>query len=68
VPSPDIALLEVISGKFKPQGKMPFALPKTLDAVIYNQSDVPGFKETTKPDGSPLVGGELFPFGFGLTY
>ena len=64
----DTALLEVMSGNFKPQGKMPFALPKTLDAVVYNRPDVPGFKETAKPDGSPLDGGELFPFGFGLTY
>ncbi|HSD39533.1 MAG TPA: glycoside hydrolase family 3 N-terminal domain-containing protein [Rhodocyclaceae bacterium] len=64
----DTALLEVLSGKFKPQGRMPFALPKTLDAVIYNQSDVPGFKETKKPDGSALEGGELYSFGHGLTY
>lgn len=64
----DTALMDVLSGKFKPQGKMPFALPKTLDAVIYNQSDVPGFKETTKSDGSTLDGGELYGFGYGLTY
>lgn len=64
----DNALLEVLSGKFKPQGKMPFALPKTLDAVIHNRPDVPGFKETTKIDGTPLVGGELYSFGHGLTY
>ena len=64
----DVAMMEVVSGKFKPQGKMPFALPRTQDAVTYNRSDVPGFKETTKPDGSALAGGELYPFGFGLSY
>ena len=56
----DTALLEVLSGKFKPQGKMPFALPKTQLAVEQQQSDVPGYKETTD--------GALYPFGFGLTY
>jgi len=29
----DVAMMDVLSGKFKPQGKMPFALPKTLKAV-----------------------------------
>ncbi|MDQ7990988.1 MAG: glycoside hydrolase family 3 N-terminal domain-containing protein [Candidatus Dactylopiibacterium sp.] len=64
----DQALLEILSGKFKPQGRMPFALPRTLDAVVYNQPDVPGFKETRKPDGTALDGGELYPFGYGLSY
>ncbi len=56
----DSAMMEVLSGKFKPQGKMPFALPSSQEAVANNKSDAPGFKETT--------GGELFPYGFGLTY
>lgn len=56
----DTALLEVLSGKFKPQGKLPFALPKTQAAVDMQHPDVPGFKETAD--------GELYPFGFGLTY
>jgi len=56
----DSALLEVLSGKFKPQGKLPFALPKTQRAVEQQQPDVPGYKETTD--------GALYPFGFGLTY
>lgn len=56
----DTAMLDVLSGKFKPQGKMPFALPSSLDAVTNNKSDAPGFKETTD--------GELFSFGYGLTY
>lgn len=56
----DTSMLEVLSGKFKPQGKMPFALPSSLDAVTNNKSDAPGFKETTN--------GELFSYGHGLTY
>lgn len=42
----DTALLEVLSGKFKPQGKLPFALPKTQLAVEQQFPDVPGYKET----------------------
>ena len=56
----DPAMLEVLSGKFKPQGKMPFALPKTLKAVQEQKSDRPGFDETTD--------GALYKFGYGLSY
>jgi beta-glucosidase len=54
----DGALMDVLSGKFKPQGKLPFALASNIDAVIANDPDAPGYpaKDT------------LFPFGFGLTY
>lgn len=56
----DAAMMDVLSGKFKPQGKMPFALPKTLQAVYDQKSDLPGFDETTD--------GALYKFGHGLTY
>lgn len=56
----DTSMLEVLSGKFKPQGKMPFALPKTSQAVSDQKSDLPGFDETTD--------GALYKFGYGLTY
>lgn len=56
----DVAMLDVLSGKFKPQGKLPFALPKTLRAVQEQKSDLPGFDETTD--------GALYKFGYGLTY
>ena len=56
----DVAMLDVLSGKFKPQGKMPFALPKTLKAVQEQKSDLPGFDETTD--------GALYKFGHGLSY
>jgi beta-glucosidase len=54
----DTALLEVISGRFKPRGKLPFALARTLQAVIENEPDVPGYPTTDT----------LYPFKFGLTY
>lgn len=54
----DTALLDVLSGKFKPQGKMPFALANNLQAVIDNQPDVPGYPEKDT----------LYPFAFGLSY
>ena len=56
----DTSMMDVLSGKFKPQGKMPFALPKTLKAVQDQKSDRPGFDETTD--------GALYKFGYGLTY
>ncbi|WP_137169425.1 glycoside hydrolase family 3 N-terminal domain-containing protein [Marinomonas sp. FW-1] len=52
------ALMDVISGRFAPQGKMPFALPNSLKAVLDNAPDAPGYpKEDT-----------LFDYNFGLTY
>ena len=56
----DTALMDVLSGRFAPQGKMPFALAGTRQAIIEQYSDLPGYAETTD--------GELYPFGFGLTY
>ena len=54
----DSALLDVISGKFKPVGKLPYALANSPRAIVDQQPDAPGYpKDDT-----------LFPFGFGLTY
>jgi beta-glucosidase len=54
----DVALLDILSGKFKPAGKLPYALANKAKAVIDQHPDAPGYaKEDT-----------LFPFGFGLTY
>jgi len=54
----DAALLDVLSGRFAPTGKMPFALARTLQAVIDNDPDAPGYPKADT----------LYPFGFGLTY
>jgi beta-glucosidase len=54
----DAAVMDIIMGKFKPTGKLPFALAKTTMAIVEQDPDAPGYpaKDT------------LFPFGFGLTY
>jgi beta-glucosidase len=53
------ALLDVVSGMFSPTGKMPISIPKSKEAVLKNQSDVPGH---LKKDYA------LFKFGDGLSY
>lgn len=54
------ALLDVVSGKFKPTGKMPFTTPISELAVENNKEDLPGYDEG--PDYA------LFKFGEGLSY
>lgn len=51
------ALLEVLFGDAKPQGKLPFDVPSSMEAVIASRSDVPF--DTKDP---------LFRFGHGLSY
>ncbi|WP_225309589.1 glycoside hydrolase family 3 protein [Larkinella humicola] len=54
------ALLDIVSGSYKPTGKLPFTIPVSQRAVVENKSDVPGGRE---PDGYAL-----FKFGDGLSY
>jgi len=54
------ALLDVVTGRFKPVGKMPFAVPLSQKAVENNMEDVPGEMEEE--------GYSLFSFGEGLSY
>jgi beta-glucosidase len=54
----DAALMDVLTGRSKPTGKLPFALPANAQAVVRQASDAPGY------EGADT----LFPFGFGLTY
>jgi beta-glucosidase len=56
----DGAQLDIISGKAKPQGRLPFALPRTTQSVLGQHPDAPGYSETK--DGS------LFLYGYGLGY
>ncbi len=53
----DAALLDVIFGHWNPTGKLPFELPRSMEAVKAQKTDVP------YDSGDPL-----FPFGFGLSY
>ena len=53
----DAALLDVIFGHWNPTGKLPFELPRSMEAVKNQKADVP------YDSGDPL-----FPFGFGLSY
>jgi beta-glucosidase len=53
----DAALLDVLTGKFAPTGKLPFELPSSMDAVRAQLEDVP--HDSKAP---------LFAIGSGLTY
>ena len=54
----DAALMDVLTGKNPPQGKMPFALADNADAILTQDSDAPGYAEEDL----------LYPFGHGLEY
>ncbi|HSG45512.1 MAG TPA: glycoside hydrolase family 3 N-terminal domain-containing protein [Anaerolineales bacterium] len=53
----DNVVLDIVFGKFAPQGKLPFELPSSMDAVRKQKEDVPYDSENP-----------LFPFGHGLSY
>lgn len=54
------ALLDVLTGKFNPQGRMPFSTPISDEAVANNLEDVPGYLEGD--------GYALFHYKEGLSY
>jgi beta-glucosidase len=54
------ALMDVVTGKFNPVGKMPFGMPSSQEAVENNKEDVPSFQEAE--------GYALIPCGAGLSY
>jgi beta-glucosidase len=53
----DEAMLDVIFGRAQPEGKLPFELPSSMEAVRQQKADVPF--DSKDP---------LYPFGFGLSY
>ncbi len=53
----DAAVLNIIFGKAHPEGKLPFELPSSMDAVRAQKADVPHDSEDP-----------LYSFGFGLSY
>ena len=54
------ALLDIVTGKFNPTGKMPFSTPVSEDMAQNQQSDVPGYME--REDYA------LFHFNEGMSY
>ena len=55
--SRDDVILDVIFGEYKPEGKLPFELPSSMEAVLEQKEDVP--YDSKEP---------LYKFGDGLTY
>ncbi|MEN9934651.1 MAG: hypothetical protein RLZZ387_1230, partial [Chloroflexota bacterium] len=53
----DEAVLDVVFGRFAPQGRLPFELPSSMEAVHAQHPDAPHDSEAP-----------LFPFGHGLAY
>ena len=53
----DAALIDVLTGRAKPEGKLPFELPSSMDAVAAQRPDMP--HDSARP---------LYPFGFGRSY
>jgi beta-glucosidase len=53
----DAALIDVLVGRGRPEGKLPFELPSSMEAVRAQRSDVP--HDSPRP---------LYPFGFGRSY
>ncbi|HEV2670148.1 MAG TPA: glycoside hydrolase family 3 N-terminal domain-containing protein [Gemmatimonadales bacterium] len=53
----DAALIDVLAGRAKPAGKLPFELPSSMDAVAAQRPDMP--HDSARP---------LYPYGFGRSY
>lgn len=53
----DEAVLDVVFGRARPEGRLPFELPSSMEAVRKQKADVPYDSENP-----------LYPFGFGLAY
>ena len=51
----DQALLDLLTGRARPQGKLPFDLPASMDAV-----------RAQRPDLAHDIRQPLYPFGYGL--
>jgi beta-glucosidase len=54
----DAAIMDVITGRFNPRGKLPFSLANSAEAILRQASDAPGYDEQYT----------LYPFGYGLEY
>ena len=54
----ETALMDVLSGKVRPQGRLPFSLAANVAAIVNKRPDVPGYAKADT----------LYEFGFGLSY
>jgi beta-glucosidase len=65
----DDAILDVITGKFNPVGKLPFALPASVAAVEQEVGDVPSYAKEEYANYSYVnKAGDKYEYGFGLSY
>ncbi|TDL67573.1 glycoside hydrolase family 3 protein [Rhodococcus qingshengii] len=63
------AVFDVITGKFKPAGKLPFAIPASAEAVEKEVGDVPSFAPEEYADFEYVnKNGDKYEYGFGLSY
>jgi len=53
----DAALIDVLTGRARPEGKLPFELPSSMEAVAAQRPDMP--HDSARP---------LYPIGYGLRY
>ena len=53
--SSDDALLDALTGRIAPRGRLPFDLPRSMEQVRHHDEDVPGYDDP------------LLPFGHGLS-
>ncbi len=61
------ALFDVLTGDFKPTGRLPMSVPKDQQAIDDNARDVPGHYEAFDYAYRDAIG-NTYKFGFGLTY
>jgi len=54
----DDAIMDVLTGVAQPQGRLPFALANSIEGILEQAPDAPGY-----PDQFTL-----YPFGYGLSY
>jgi beta-glucosidase len=63
------AVFDVITGKFKPVGKLPFAIPASAEAVEKEVGDVPSFAPEEYADFEYVnKNNDKYEYGFGLSY